>query len=535
MYRLIPCLSDAYITNKIIKGSRTSLSRSQTSNVGQATTIDLFKLYNETPVHSGSSGIERTVGLFKFDIDSLKALTGSYLDINNGSFKCTLKLFDAYTGLPTPSNFSLVLHPLAKNFDEGRGMDVASFKDIDAVNWLTASVLNNSSSLWTTPGASSGSFVGSLVADYFTSGSLSGVTSSLFVSQTFSRGDEDFSINITRIVSGVISNQIPNYGFRLSFDYETENDQYSYFVKRFYSRSSSKKFKRPVIIVEFDDTTIEHTLEPIFDNPTVLGLHNSVRNVNKNFISASTELTGSNCLLLDLIGEKTLTFWTSSWSVTHSRSINHLTSTLSTFTASFTGSQQKYGNSNLYITGSYFASASLFSTASLVEAFLNNDRELSLKPVWKSLDGNMIFSIGDKITYKFSDAVDNNSIDVQNLFCSLTNLKEVYIKGEVPRIRLIALNYRDDIANYYVPPELKSVFIGKMFWRLKNIKTDEVIIPFSLTTNSTKLSVDGEGMFFDLYTNDLQENEDYILEFLGSYCGREQLFTNKTFTFKITV
>lgn len=535
MYRLIPCVADTYITNKIIRGSNTSLSRSQTSNVGQATTIDLFKLYNETSVNSGSSGVERSVGLLKFDINQLKAITGSYLDINNGSFKCTLKLFDAYTGLPTPSNFSLNLNPLAKPFTEGRGMDVASFKDIDVANWLTASILNNSSSLWSLSGASSGSILGSLTADYFFSGSLSGITASLVASQTFSRGDEDLSIDVTNIVSGVISNQIPDYGFRISFNDVAETDQYSYFVKRFFSRNSVKKYKRPVLVVEFDDSTIEHSLEPIFNNATVLGLHNSLRGNEKNLVSGSFELTGSNCLMLDLIGEKTVTYWTSSWSSTHSRSINHLTSALVAFTASFSGSQQKYGNSNLYITGSYFASASLYSTSSLVSLFLSESRELSLKPIWKSLDGNMVFSIGDKITYKFSDAIDNNSIENQNLVCSLTNLKQTYIKGEIPRIRLFALNYRDNLSNYYVPPKLKSVFVDKMFWRLKNIKTNEIVIPFSITNNGTRLSVDGEGMFFDLFTADLPENEDYELEFFGSYCGKDQLFTNKTFTFKIVV
>lgn len=537
MYRLIPCIADAYATNKIIRGARTSLSRSQTSNTGQASTLDLFKLYNETAVLSGSSGIEKSVGFLKFDIDAIKALTASVVDITNGSFKCTLKLFDAYTGLPTPSNFTLILHPLAKSFTEGRGTDVASYKDIDAVNWLTASVINNSSSLWSEPGASSGSFVGSLTADYFTSGSLSGVTSSLFVSQTFFRGDEDLVLDVTRIVSGVVSNQIPHNGFRLAFDYPADSDVYSYFVKRFFSRSSSKKFKRPVLIVEYDDSTIEHTLEPIFDNPTVLGLHNSVRGNKKNLVSASVELTGSNCLVLDLVVEKTITYWTSSWSPTHSRSINHLTSTISVLTASFTGSQQKVGNSNIWLTGSYFASASIYSTSSLISSFLTTDRELKLKPIWRSFDGNLIFSIGDSITYKFSDAVDDNSINAQNLVCSLTNLKSTYLKGEIARIRMIAMNYENDVAAYYVPPKNKSVFVNKMFWRLRNLRTNEIIIPFSFVngTNATRLSIDGDGMFFDIYTNDLEPNESYQLEFLGSYCGKEQLFTNKTFTFMITI
>ena len=51
MYLIFSASKDNYITNKIIS---TSLSASD-ANVGQASTLDLFKLYNETPF-SGYTG-----------------------------------------------------------------------------------------------------------------------------------------------------------------------------------------------------------------------------------------------------------------------------------------------------------------------------------------------------------------------------------------------------------------------------------------------------------------------------------------------
>ncbi len=114
MYRILPADKDAYITNKIIHSSRPSLSRSTDANVGQAGTIDLFKLYNETPVPVGTSGIEISRALLHFDLDRIRSLTGSLINISDSSFKCYVSLKDVYGGQTVPSNFSLSLYPLAK-------------------------------------------------------------------------------------------------------------------------------------------------------------------------------------------------------------------------------------------------------------------------------------------------------------------------------------------------------------------------------------------------------------------------------------
>jgi len=36
----------------------------------------------------------------------------------------------------------LICFPLSQSFDEGIGQDIVEFKDIDATNWITASVSN---------------------------------------------------------------------------------------------------------------------------------------------------------------------------------------------------------------------------------------------------------------------------------------------------------------------------------------------------------------------------------------------------------
>ena len=136
MYRILKADKDSYVTNKTINSSRGGTTSSADANVGQAGTIDLFKLYKE----GGSTGIELSRAVIHFDLNPVRELTGSLLNINDQSFKCYVNLKDVYGGQTVPSNFDLTLYPLAKRFTEGRGNDIIGFRDLDAVNWTTASL-----------------------------------------------------------------------------------------------------------------------------------------------------------------------------------------------------------------------------------------------------------------------------------------------------------------------------------------------------------------------------------------------------------
>ena len=92
MYRRLKARKDTYITNKIIRNS----FRATDANVGEGATLDLFKLYNENKISGDGTPIELTRILIKFDLNPLRALTGSILDISSDSFRCDLKLFDVF-------------------------------------------------------------------------------------------------------------------------------------------------------------------------------------------------------------------------------------------------------------------------------------------------------------------------------------------------------------------------------------------------------------------------------------------------------
>ena len=72
---------------------------------GVASTLDIFKLYGENVLSGTENPIEISRALVKFDLNPLRALTSSFLDIDSSTFKAHLRLSDVYGGQTTPSNF----------------------------------------------------------------------------------------------------------------------------------------------------------------------------------------------------------------------------------------------------------------------------------------------------------------------------------------------------------------------------------------------------------------------------------------------
>ena len=136
MLRVLSASKDGYITNKIINNR----FRATDANVGQAGTLDLFKLYNESTIDGEEKPIELSRLLIKFDLNPIIEMQNSgQLSVGDSSFKASVKLHDIYGGQTTPTNFNTIIFPLAKNFDEGSGFDIVEFKDLGATNWVTAS------------------------------------------------------------------------------------------------------------------------------------------------------------------------------------------------------------------------------------------------------------------------------------------------------------------------------------------------------------------------------------------------------------
>jgi hypothetical protein len=500
MYRRLNAISDTYITDKII-----SDKRKKEANVGQASTLDIFKLYNVTNSGSASEVVELSRALIKFDLSELRQLTGSILDYSHQSFKCHLKLFDVYHGNPTPSNFKIEVFPLSRSFSEGIGYDVKNFGDTDSSNFITASY-SDVPTLWFGQGANKKGLLGSDDIDIISSGNLSDGNGlqNLFIEQTFESGTEDLVVDVTKIVSATLSGQLPDHGFRISLSSSLENDDYTYFVKRFASSNCSDETKKPKLLVKYNDTIQNHVSDFYFDLSGSVFLRSFGRSGNpKNLLSSSyQEATGSDSIILKLITTG---------------------SSGALITSSFVGSQHSIGN--MFVTGVYSSSFALSSYESEYASLLKISSSISFEPMWLSADGTVAYHTGS--LFKMKKLNKQSFINVnQRLVINTINLRSTYKQDDSPIIRIHVDDMLRKVVSSKIPIKRNSLIFTNLYYSIRDSMTNRVLVPFGTETNSTQLSVDEKGMYFKLYMSDFDLGKSYSIDIMIKDTNSEDVFTD---------
>lgn len=624
MYRIISASKDTYITNKIVNNK----FRATDANLGQAGTLDLFKLYAENISGSDKTPTELSRILLKFDIGEVTSMhNNKIIDVGDSSFKAELCLHDIYGGQTTPNNFNIIAFPLAKNFDEGSGFDVVNYSDLDATNYITASIDGSTVIDWDLPGAMASGSLGESNIDVIVSGTITGQSSAINLApvQYFETGEEDLKVDVTHFVSASAKGLIANHGFLVAFSGSYEKDNSTYFVKRFASRNTTNEAIRPKLIIKYNDTLSDNHQNFEFDLSGSLYLNNFNRGSLANILSgsAATELTGENCMILkvqtgsfskqfdvsqvlrgaskkatltievsgnpsndqtftleDSINNKTtFTFNTANNIVTAgSRNIG-IASALGTpadiatriqnainndsinvtaaassanvvLTQDFAGA---FGNTTLDLSGvtnvalstgtgfaggSYDGLAGIYSASFAISSFDSNLYDHVLTS--GSIDFNEIWSNhNESVTYLSSSlTITKNNISSINFrenkyLVSIINLKQRYRQNEYVKIRVYAENSDRSIKFVKTPIETPSEIFSNMFYSVRDFESGNVIIPFDSIDNSTKLSSDNIGMYFDFYMNSVPRGRSYVFDFMIKQNGYDVIIKDAASKFII--
>jgi len=480
MYRILSASKDTYITNKIISNK----FRATDANVGQAGTLDLFKLYAESVTGSNSTPYEDSRILLYFNLSDVATMhNNGIIDVGSNTFKAYLKLHDVYGGQTTPNNFKIIAFPLSKSFDEGIGFDIVNFSDLDATNYITASILNNTVDLWNTPGAKKSGSLGEENIDVIVSGTLSGQSVNFSSEQFFASGEEDLKLDVTNFVSASVKNLIDNHGFLIGFSGSYETNNKTYFVKRFASKDAANQSLRPSLTIEYEDSIIDNHQNFEFDTTGSLYLNNFNRGILTNIVSgsAASEIAGNNCLFLKIES--------------------------GSFKKIFTGSQVKRGENSL--TGIYSASFAISSFDSLLYNAALQTGSITFNEVWTN-DNETVTYLSSSLKINKNEKSGINFREKRYL-ASILNLKSKYNINEFTRIRVFIQNSDREITYVKKPFELKSEIFSNMFYRVRDVNSGKIIIPF--IESSTKLSSDNLGMYFDFYMSSLPQGRSYTFDF----------------------
>ena len=483
MYRILTASKDTYITNKIINNK----FRATDANLGQAGTLDLFKLYNESTLAGTEKPVELTRLLIKFDLGEVTRMhNNNIIDIGSETFSAQIKLHDIYGGQTTPQGFKVIAFPLSQSFDEGPGYDVVSYSDVGITNWITASYAGGTTYSWNLPGALASGSLGDENIDVIVSGTVSGQSSAINLSSEmlFNTGEEDLILDVSNFVSASAKSLIPNHGFLIAFSGSYEQDNKSYFVKRFASRNTLNANIRPKLIIKYDDAIHDNHENFEFDTSGSLYLNNFSRNVLTNLISGSagSQVTGEDCLFLKIES--------------------------GSFKKIFTGSQVPRGAGRL--TGIYSSSFAVSSFNSLLYDQVVGTGSITFNEIWTNAQ--------ETVTYLSSSfkikQTNRNKINLgeQRIIAKILNLKHRYKDNEKVRLRVFVESADRELVLRKTPYETPSEIYDQMFYRVRDAESDDIIIPFDI--QATKLSNDTKAMYFDFYMSSIPKGRTYIFDFL---------------------
>jgi hypothetical protein len=491
---------DSYVTNKIIGGVR----RATGGNVGFASTIDIFKLYGEStlsgykgtcaidgadPVdysgtqagceaESGDTGvystnlIEVSRGLIQFDLAALKTELDTMIDATNDtSLKINLVLKDVQGTQVAPSNFTLKLFKIEESWDEGVGDNVVTFGDTHAVSWASRSLGND----WTTAGG------------HYNSTEIG--------SQTFSTGLEDLRMDITTWVKACWAGTHTNNGWLLKLDSE-ETDAASYFVKRFASRHTRNPFLRPRLECFWSEYHLDDRLGFDANTSNTLSVRNYSKGVATSFPTSSVP---------------SLTLLSGSWSK----------SSISTALVSVSGNSQ---------TGMYAATVTMdvINDSDYTDLATNLFATGSLNIEERWYDGTFLVHSG---SFKLNNPQSNFSGTPKDYRFSILDLKSKYTAQDTPMIRIFVRDRNLANESVRIPIQLKSQIINKAYYQIRDTNSQQILIPFSDKASSsfqsveaTRISTDGEGMYFSFPVSVLPRGRTYTIDIAFYDRGKRRIF-----------
>lgn len=490
MFKVLKAIKDTYVTNRVIKGTQMV-----SASLGKAGTLDVFKLYGET-VSGSTPNLELSRAMIQFDLSGLENDVNSGLvDVNSNSFFAKLQLKDVYGGQPTPENFTIKVFPLSASFIEGRGKDVVTYSDRDAANFISSSI----NVLWNMSGCGLGG--GPTDACDF-------ITGTYAASQHFPLGIEDLDVDVTTAISATIAGVIPNRGFRISYDDTIENDKRTYFVKRFASRHAYDETKRPRLVYGYDDSIRDDSSFLAFGSTNTIFFYSYDHGALANVFSGSTEITGAFCMNLKLSTPVSGT----------------------TYSEIFSASQHKN------FTGIYSASFVLNLTSSMLTA-LNHSGSVSFTPSWESLDGSVTYYTGEQI--KFWRPRRTTTVSSPTRYAVTVNGIDNVLRSDEQRF--IRVNVFDHTSPYIVasrvpvnsPDGIRTV-AEDAFYSVRDVLTNEAVIPFDTSKGSTRLSSDSMGSYFTLNTTALYPERRYVIDILLIAGGRQQKYLNASSVFKVS-
>jgi len=481
-------------------------TRGTGSNMGLSDALEVFSIYGQVSNSSGYTK-ERSRILIKFPVTgttSIKADRTSGVLPVSGSVSFYLNLYNAVTPFTLPKQFTLNLYALDQSWIEGSGLDMESYKDIGASNWID----RLDQTAWTITGAT-----------FQNTASVTPWAANAY----FENGDEDLAVDITPYVEswikGAGDSGFENYGFLVALAPTEESASQSYYDKKFFARSSEYFFKRPTIEARWDNSNTDDrgsffyssSLASATNNINTIYLYNYVRGqlqdipflgddkyIFVSLFSGSATNDAPSGSALDLSPDNDKRVRAAALTVVTGGIVD---TGIYTASFAFTGSTSLTDIYDVWFTGSH-------ATLSAVDAEIQFHTG-AIEP--KTLDSSNINPTTPYVT-------------------KITNLKPSYTRKEEPKLRVYTRK-KDWSPNIYTIANstIQTDIIDKAYYKIDRTVDDLEVISFGTGSDQqTKLSYDVSGNYFNLDMTLLETGYMYEISFAyylnGVYKEQPQTF-----------
>ena len=488
---------DTTITNAFKSG----LSKQATgSNMGASDSMEIFHIYGQSQMTSS----ENSRVLVKFPTENITTDRAAGTVPASGNVSFYLRLFNAVHPFTVPSDYTLMVKAVSRDWQEGTGIDSDGYSDFGYCNWVCAHSSSTGGIVsWTSEGG-----------DYQTT---------LQYSSSFVDGSEDLLVDITGMVEYWLAGTYTNYGVGVMLSSSHEVASGSLYTKKFFCRGSQYFFKRPIIEARWnsadkDDRSnffYSSSLAEADDNMNTLYLYNYVRGQLKNLphISESAgEAGGTGSVYVHL------------YSGSAANTVPD-TNSLVLVTTSDQMSASTPATGGWVATGVYTASVCLTSTSPPVDKLFD---------VWHAgrVDDTQWHT--GSIYPKLMEAVSYNPTPQH--VTKITNLKAVYSRDETARFRLFVREKGWSPSIYSkATATIPNHSIDSGSYKIYRIADDYEVIPHGTGSDlETQLSFDVSGNYFDLDMEIFEPGYGYAVQF-AYYNGALDTYVEQPEIFKFRV
>ena len=165
-------------------------TRAVSSSMGASDVLEIFSIYNQATEGS----VEKSRVIVEFPVDKIQEQRSSELIPASGGVKFFLNLKNVIHSETLADQSKITVSPLLQPWSEGVGLDMETYTDKGASNWISASM----DKLWNYQGGTDTSAIESLLN-----------SPSTIYSHTFDleKGTEDISLDVTNLVEDWIKHE----------------------------------------------------------------------------------------------------------------------------------------------------------------------------------------------------------------------------------------------------------------------------------------------------------------------------------------